>query len=164
MAKTSRKPDGRPSLQWYTGDWLEEPSLKLCDLSARGLWIDLLCHAFKMEDRGYLRVNGHNLGSKGLAALVGRPEAEVKQALEQLVYHGVCETAEDGCIYNRRMVRDEKQRRSKVEAGSKGGKVSKPPNKGSKKEAKGGSTTPSTSSSPTSATTTEKEKTRKELH
>ena len=104
MTKKSRKADGRPAIQFYTDDWLAEPGLRMCNLSARGLWIDSICHMFKMEPRGYLRVNGRNLGSKEIASLVGRPQAEVKQALKQLVDYGVCETTPTGCIYSRRMV------------------------------------------------------------
>ena len=144
MAKYSRKVDGRPSWQFYPSDWLEEPGLRLCDLSARGLWIDLLCYMFKMEERGKLVLNGRNLGSKDIASLVSRTEAEVKQALDQLVRYKVCETDDSGCIYSRRQIREESDRQSKVEAGRKGGLKSKP----SKKEAKGGPSTPT--STPTS--------------
>ncbi len=158
MPRDSRKTDGRPSWQWYPSDWLSEPGLKLCDLAARGLWIDLLCNMFTMENRGELTVLEKHLGSKEIAALVGREVSEVEAALKQLIEWGVCEKSDEGCIYNRRMVRDEKQRRSKAEAGSKGGRVSKPPKSGSRTEAKQGpsSSTP-TSSSLSSSTPTAKE-------
>ena len=149
MAKNSRKQDGRPSIQWYPADWLEEPGLKLCSLAAKGLWMDLLCYMFKMENRGFLCINGLNLGSKEVAELVGKPEAEVKQALSELDRYGVSETTDEGCIYSRRMVSDEKQRQSKVEAGRRGGRVSRPL---SKTQAKGGSSSPTPSSSSSSST------------
>ena len=145
--RQSRKADGRPSFQFYPDDWLSEPGLRLCDLSARGLWIDLLCFMFGMEERGSLVQNGRILTSREVSNLVGRPQAEVKQAIEQLVEHCVCETADDGRIYSRRMTRDEKQRLSKVEAGRKGGRSRKL----SKRQAKGGSPSPSPSPSPSSS-------------
>ena len=149
----SRKPDGRPSWQWYPSDWLEEPGLKLCSLAAKGLWMDLLCYMFKMQNRGYLRIRGKQLGSKEVAQLTGYTEAEAKQALTELDTYGVSETTADGCIYSRRMVRDEKQRQSKVEAGRKGGRVSKPK---ADNEAKGGSSSPTPSSTPTPTPTEKK--------
>ena len=149
MAKASRKQDGRPSMQFYTADWLEEPGLKLCSLAAKGLWIDLLCYMWKMEERGKLRINGVNLGSKEVSTLLGKDEAEVKQTLSELKQYGVSETTDDGCIYNRRMVEDEKQRQSKVEAGRKGGRSKRP----SKTEAKGGSPTPTPTPTPSSSST-----------
>ena len=146
MARQSRRPDGRPAFQFYPDDWLSEGSLRLCSLAAHGLWIDLLCQMFKMEERGKLRISGKQLGSKEIAGLVGKPEADVKQALSELQAYKVCETADDGTIYSRRMVREEKQRLSKVEAGRKGGQVKKPSRRPSKTEAKGGSPSPSPSS------------------
>jgi len=153
MAKTSRKVDGRPSWQFYPSDWLEDTGLRLCDLDAKGLWIEVLCHAFNSEERGVFRSKPKQILSKALAKLVSEPVSKVEAALKQLINNKVCESDGETYIYNRRMVRDEKQRRSKAEAGSKGGRVSKPKQKLSKTEAKGGSTTPSTltSSSPTPA-------------
>jgi len=118
--KDTRKVDGRPSFQWYPDDWLAEPGLRMCDLAARGLWIDLLCHMFKMENRGQLRIASDAMTVTDIAHLVGRPVAEVQAALNQLIKFRVCETADDGTIYSRRMVREERLRHNKVMAGKKG--------------------------------------------
>jgi hypothetical protein len=84
-----------------------------------------------------------------IARLVGRGEAEVQAALEQLINYGVCEIADDGTIYSRRMLRDENQRRSKVEAGRMGGRLSASDSDPSKSQAKRGSSSSSSSSSST---------------
>jgi len=117
----------------------------MCSAAARGVWIDLLCHAFKCEERGVFRSNGKQWGSKEVAALCGITEPEAEAALKELVSTGTAETMPDGTVYNRRMVADEKQRRCKVEAGRKGGKRSK---RKSKPEAKGGSPTPTPTPTP----------------
>jgi len=120
---------------FFVGDWLRESGLRMCGLAARGLWIELLCHMHKMEHRGELRLNGKALGKQEIAALVGSSESTVEAALKQLLDYGVAEKDDDGTIYSRRMVREEKQRLSKVEAGRKGGKKKKKKQKRSKGEA-----------------------------
>jgi hypothetical protein len=107
--------------------------------------MDLLCHAFKAEQRGVFRSNGQKWGSKEVAKLCGITESEAEAALKQLVSTGTAEKDIEGVIYCRRMVREEKQRLSKREAGRKGGKRSRPP---SKREVKGGSPTPTPTPAP----------------
>lgn len=152
--KHSRRTDGRPAFQFYPDDWLAETGLRMCDLAARGLWIDLLCHAFKMESRGELRVGDRPLTDAEIASLVGRPRSEVEAAMKQLEEWGVLERKPDGTIYSRRMVRDERLRRARQDAGREGGRRSKPK---AKPKAKGGSPTPSPASSPSSTPQKEEE-------
>lgn len=119
--RSSRKADYNPAFQFYPSDWLVEPGLRLCDLAARGLWIDILAISFRLESRGEMRVGGQALSTTQIAQMVGQPLADVERAIEQLLSNGVAEKSDDGCIYCRRMVREEKQRRSKVSAGRAGG-------------------------------------------
>ena len=142
--KQSSKVDGRPAFQWYPDDWLSEAGLRTCELSARGLWIDLLCFMFRMPERGKLRINRRPMSLAELSRMVGKPEAEVEANLKQLLDLGVAEKSDDGTIYSRRMVADESKRQAKVRAGRKGGR--------SKRQAEGGSSSPfSSSSSPSSS-------------
>jgi uncharacterized phage protein (TIGR02220 family) len=147
--KTTRKADGRPAFQFYPADWLGEPGLRMCSLSARGLWIDLLAFMFSMPFRGELRHANHSpLTVEEAARLVGQDSSTTVAALEELLVYHVAERSSDGAIYSRRMVRDEKVRHSKVLAGAKGGKR--------KSElAKQGSSSSSPSSSSTSSSETE---------
>ncbi len=86
------------------------------------LWI-----MFHSPQRGVLLgQNGSKLEADELAQLVGKTEAEVKQGLSELKARAVYSTTDSDEIYSRRMLRDEKQRLSKVEAGRKGGKISRP--------------------------------------
>ena len=112
-------------MQFYAGDWLREPNLRLCDdmLKAKGLWIDMLCLMFFSEKRGCLVANGKQVGSKDLAKLVGLPEPEIAIVLDDLDKHNVFSRLPDGTIYSRRMRRDVELQRKRVEAGRLGGKA-----------------------------------------
>ena len=150
----SNKVDGRPSMQFYPDDWLGDTNLRLCSLASRGLWVDIICHAWRSEKRGFLLINGQALDKHDISALVGRPIAEVEQALDELMKWKVCSITADGTIYCRRMVREEAVRQKKIAAGRKGGKAKgKSKNEApdqAKDQAKGGSSTPTSSSSSTS--------------
>ena len=144
----STKQDGRPSMQFYPGDWRTDTGLRLCSLEARGLWIEMLCIMWVSPKRGcLLEANGNQIEAEGLARLVGAMEADTKQSLSDLQAHDVYSTLDDGTIYNRRMYRQWKQSRSKAEAGRKGGKASKSPSKTEAKTPSSSSTAASTAAS-----------------
>lgn len=151
--KVSDRPDDRPAFQFYPKDWLGETGLRICTLADRGLWLEMLCAMWRAPRRGFLEANGKQIASSELARMAGCDEAEVKQSLSRLEAAGVFSRNEDGTIYSRRMVRDEKQRLSKVEAGRAGGIVSRPKQTASRTEAKGGSPSPTPSPSPSPSTT-----------
>jgi hypothetical protein len=146
----SKKQDGRPSLQFYPDDWLSETGLKMCSLAAKGLWIDMLCHMFKSEKRGQLIVNGKVPTMQEVGKLVSIGEAEAKQLVDELLSYGVCESTETSILYNRRMVRDEQIRQSKIEAGRKGGVSKRVKKSKSKTQAEPGSPTPTPTPTPAS--------------
>jgi hypothetical protein len=125
VTRTSRKANGAPAFQFYVDDWISETELRLCDLGARGLWIEMLCIMWKSEKRGFLTLNGKPMSSKQLAKLVGEDEANVKLSLDTLLQNCVCGRDENGVIYSRRMAREEDVRLKRVEAGRKGGRASR---------------------------------------
>jgi len=148
--KLTNRADRRPSMQFYPADWTGDAALQACSLAARGLWIEMLLLMWNSPERGVLlKANGSKAEADWLAKMVRADEAEVKQLLSKLEAEGVYSTDAAGRIYSRRMVNDEKHRRSKQEAGRIGGKVSRPR---SKTEAKRGSSS-STSSSASSVRT-----------
>lgn len=142
----TKKVDGRPSFQFYPDDWMSDAELRMCPSSDRGLWIDMLCIMWKAPRRGYLEANGNPIPPEGLSRIVGEPPSSVKQSLSRMEAAGVYSKADCGTIYCRRMVRDEKQRLSKVEAGRLGGMVKTGSRTPSKTEAKRGSPTPASTS------------------
>ncbi|MDA8378456.1 MAG: hypothetical protein M0Z50_15645 [Planctomycetia bacterium] len=110
-----------PSFQFYPGDWRKDPALAVCSLAARGLWIDIMCLAHESADYGFLRVNGHPMTTRQIARAVGAPEEEVDTLIAELEAAGVFSRTDDGAIYSRRMVRDDKLRRIRARAGRLGG-------------------------------------------
>ncbi len=112
-----------PYMQFFADDWLADEKLRACSSAARGLWIDLLCLMWKNDMRGYLQLDGKPVTPLQIARMSGRTEAEVVCQLEELISAGVPSMSASGCLYSRRMVRDEHIREVRSAAGSKGGKA-----------------------------------------
>lgn len=109
----------RPAFQFYPADWRNDAGLKLCSLSARGLWIEMICIMHASEPYGHLCAAGRPLDARDLAKLVGEAEKDVKRWLDELVKNNVCSTGDEG-IYSRRMVRDEAIRDKRAAGGEAG--------------------------------------------
>lgn len=114
----------RPWGKWFWNDWRGDPGLRSCSLSARGLWMDMLCIAAESDPTGYVLVNGRTLSATDLARLTGAPEADVQAALAELDLNGVFSRDRNGRIYNRRMVRDAKETIKNRKNGKLGGNPS----------------------------------------
>lgn len=111
----------RPSFQFYPADWLTDAALRMVSIGARGLWIDMLCLMHQGSEYGYLKVNNKVILSTNLARMVGATLQEVEGWLEELSSAGVYSTDDDGCIYSRRMIRDEEVRLARAAGGVLGG-------------------------------------------
>ena len=95
-----------PWLKWYPADWRADPRLRMCSLAARGLWIDMLGFMHEAERYGFMLVGAVAPTPEELAALVGAPLPQVRQAIEELETRGVFSRDDNGVIFSRRMVRD----------------------------------------------------------
>lgn len=111
----------RPAFQFYPSDWRKDTALQFCSLSARGLWVEMMCIAHECEPYGHLVVNGKPMSAAQIGRLVGISERECKKLLEELFDAGVPSMREDGVIFSRRMVRDEEVRNKRAEGGKAGG-------------------------------------------
>lgn len=111
----------RPAFQFYPGDWLQDASLRMCSIGARGLWIDMICLMHQGTPYGYLKVNHKDILPANLARMTGVTIPEVEGYLEELESAGVFERDENNSIYSRRMVRDEQIRQNRAAGGVKGG-------------------------------------------
>ena len=117
----------KPSIQFYPGDWLKDPALRSVSLAARGMWIELLCRMFECDRRGYLQVNGKPASLSQIARMAGCDTDEARICLQELEDSGVFSRTphgsdgEGGCIFSRRMVRDESNKKTWRENGKKGG-------------------------------------------
>jgi T5orf172 domain len=111
----------RPSFQFYPGDWLRATELRACSVGARGLWIDMLCYMHEGTPYGHLKVNNKVITPENLGRMVGANSDEVNGWLEELSTAGVFSRADDGCMFSRRMVRDESLRELRAAGGKEGG-------------------------------------------
>ena len=145
-----------PSFQFYPGDWMKDPQLRLCSPGARGIWIDLLCLMFESEQRGVLRINGRAIKLSEMRQFLNGFRSKFVQ---ELIQNGVMKAArKDGAFYSKRLVRDELKRRHKARNGQLGGKHSqaKPKQTGSKHQANGQANQGSSTSTSTSTSTSVK--------
>lgn len=111
----------QPWLKWYPGDWRADPRLRMCSLSARGLWIELIGIAHEADPYGHVVVAGLSPTLPQIAALVGAPVRDVQRALAELKAQGVCSVDDAGRIFSRRMVRDRQRVEQDRENGRRGG-------------------------------------------
>ena len=111
----------RPAFQFYPGDWLRATELRSCSVGARGLWIDMICLMHEGCPYGHLKVGEKVILPTNLARMVGATIDEVHGWLDELSEANVFSRDDAGCIFSRRMVRDEKVRRSRAEGGKLGG-------------------------------------------
>jgi hypothetical protein len=111
----------RPSFQFYPGDWLNDAALRMVSIAARGLWIDMICIMHQGSDYGYLKVNQKVILNSNLARMCGTTLKEVETLLAELEAAGVFSRTDDGCIFSRRMIRDEEVRKARAAGGHKGG-------------------------------------------
>lgn len=111
----------RPAFQFYPADWRKDPALSACSLAARGLWIELMCIAHEGGTYGVLSINGKPMAPAQIARMVGESPAAVVKLLAELEDAGVFSRDEQGCIYSRRMVKDEHVRNVRADAGRLGG-------------------------------------------
>lgn len=110
----------RPAIQFYTGDWLKDPALRMCAPATRGIWMDILCC---MHEQGGGQIEGT---LTQLSRMLGVTIEEVCGALNELGETGAadisvrdmsrkCPELSRECpdritIINRRMSRESKSR------------------------------------------------------
>lgn len=114
----------RPAFQFYPADWQKDPALRSCSIAARGLWIEMMCVLHQCEPYGHLSMNGNAMNTEQLARVVGDSPAVIKKLLAELEAAGVFSRNEKGCIYSRRMVKDEYIREVRAQSGRLGGNPS----------------------------------------
>lgn len=111
----------RPSFQFYPGDWLNDAALRACSVGARGLWMDMLCLMHQGSDYGHLKVNHTPILTPNLARMCGATLQETEGWLNELSQLGVFSKDDQGCIFSRRMIRDENLRSARAAGGKLGG-------------------------------------------
>jgi len=145
-----------PAFQFYPADWRKDPGIQALSRHDQSVWFDILCLMHESEERGVLLLAGKPMPVDALGHILRLDKQEVNQILSTLLTYGVAsKREEDGAIYNRRMVRDERLIQIRREAGKKGGNpnlVKQNPKQKQTTQVKQ-KTTPSSSSSSSSSTT-----------
>jgi hypothetical protein len=111
----------RPSFQFYPGDWLNDAALRMVSVSARGLWVEMICIMHQGSDYGHLKVNHKVILTVNLSRMIGATLLETEGWLKELLDAGVYSVSGDGCIFSRRMIRDEEVREARAAGGFLGG-------------------------------------------
>ncbi|MET4106019.1 hypothetical protein [Hymenobacter sp. UYP22] len=111
-----------PAIQFYPGDWHKDQGVQSLDLIQRGAWFELLLMMHDSDERGVLLVNGQPMPDAVIARRLGLDNQTTNQILTTLLTYGVASRREsDNALFCRRMVKDERLRQVRTEAGKKGG-------------------------------------------
>jgi hypothetical protein len=110
-----------PWMKFYPSDWRADPAVHSCSMSARGLWVEMLCLMHEATPRGSLLINGQQVSGKQLAGLCGAGLNEIVRLLGELAGAGVFSRDSNGTIYSRRMRRDDEKAARDKENGKAGG-------------------------------------------
>lgn len=90
---------------WWQ-DWRSDPALRACSLTARGLWMELLCMAHEGTPYGHVTLGGRAPTNEQLSSIVGVSARKIEKLIAELESAGVFSRDEKGVMYCRRMVRD----------------------------------------------------------
>ena len=110
-----------PAFQFYPADWQKDLNLQVCSLSARGLWIELMCIMHQSQKYGYLIINSESPRDEVLSKLTRTPLKLFRSALKELIENKVARIDENGVIFSKRMVEDQRLRDIRKACGSLGG-------------------------------------------
>ncbi len=110
-------------MPWYTGDWLKAPEIRSMPPDYRGLWFDLLNYMWESTERGVMvKPNGKIYTKDEIIRMVGLDNQNSDMWLTYIIENEICSLREeDGAIYSRHMVKDEKLRKIRKESGKLGG-------------------------------------------
>lgn len=107
-------------MPFYFGDWRKAPEIRALDLDVRMMWFEMIGFMWESTERGYLTLNQKPVSDFVISKMIGVDITKFNQALNQMVEFNVFSRREDGAIYCRKMVRDEKFRQIKSFAGKEG--------------------------------------------
>ena len=111
-----------PSMQWYPADWRKDTAVQMLSFHDRGVWFELINIMHESAERGVLVINGAPMPEDALSRLLGLDKQTFNQTLSNLLTYGVAKQRDDdGAIYCKRMVEDEKLSQLRRDAGKLGG-------------------------------------------
>ena len=95
-----------PWMKFYPRDWRGDQALRAVSISARGLWVEMLCIMHEASPYGHLVLGGRDVSNDELARMSGAGAEGVGDILSELESAGVFSRTRKGVIYSRRMVKD----------------------------------------------------------
>lgn len=98
-----------PYIRFFPADWLQD-NVAGCSLAAQGLWLRMMFIMHRTDRYGYLTLNGAAMQPDTICRMAGCTPAEYDVLLDELMKAGVPSVTDDGIIFSRRMVRDERER------------------------------------------------------
>lgn len=98
-----------PWFKFFPTDWRADPSLRMCSLAARGLWIEMIGLMHEAVPYGHLLMAGNSPTDSQLALLAGAPSDQIPDLIGELEAAGVFSRTTKGVIYSRRMARTYKK-------------------------------------------------------
>lgn len=111
-----------PAMQFYPADWRKDPGVQSLNYHDRGVWFEILCLMHESSQRGVLLLNSMPMPEAALARILGLDNQTLNQTLTTLLTYGVAKRRqEDGAIFSKRMVDDERLCQIRREAGKLGG-------------------------------------------
>jgi len=102
-----------PAFQFYPGDWFRDPQLRMASLTARAIWIDMLCCMWWSKERG--TVTGTVEELTRMAGALPEDFNTFLQEAKRCGFANVTERNGNITVVSRRMVVDEKARVSNRE-------------------------------------------------
>lgn len=99
-----------PAFQFYVKDWLSDPQLRKASFHTKGIWTDTICLMWESIERGKLSGT-----VKEFCKMLGATEEEFNTFLDEakrLNFATVTEGNGEITLENRRMVRDDKDRKN----------------------------------------------------
>jgi hypothetical protein len=107
--------------KWYWRDFDADQGLRACSHGAQALWMRLMSIAAQNEPVGYVSINGVPLSVADIAQQTGWTQEEATAEIAELERRGVFSRDRRGCIYSRRIVKDQKRLRCARDNGKLGG-------------------------------------------
>jgi hypothetical protein len=98
-----------PAFQFYPGDWYRD-GICGCSMEAQGLWLRLMMIMHDSDDYGHLSHKGKAIPESNLARRCGTELGEFKSIMKELDECSIIIRNENGVIYSKRMVSDDKKR------------------------------------------------------
>ena len=114
-----------PYIKFYFRDWQANIELQTCSITARGVWIEMMCIMAQSERFGYLERSGKAMDVENISRLIRVDIPTLNPAIAELERAGVFSRCDKtGAIYSRRMVKDNETAGKFAEFGKRGGNPS----------------------------------------